>query len=68
MLIDGLSGNIGYEGLDLERIEAIYKCIIRISEEHQNRLQILVSDNTVPEEARAYVFAEFSDTNKLIPL
>lgn len=68
LLIDGLSGNIGYEGLDLERIEAIYKCIIRISEEHQNRLQILVSDNTVPEEARAYVFAEFSDTNKLIPL
>ena len=68
LLIDGLSGNIGYEGLDLERIEAIYNCIIRISEEHQNRLQIFVSDNTVPEEARAYVFAEFSDENKLIPL
>ena len=68
LLIDGLSGNIGYEGLDLERIEAIYNCIIRISEEHQNRLQIFVSDNTVPEDARAYIFAEFSDENKLIPL
>jgi energy-coupling factor transporter ATP-binding protein EcfA2 len=68
LLIDGLSGNIGYEGLDLERIEAIYSYIIRISQEYQNRLQIIVSDNTVPESAREYVFAEFSDDSKLIPL
>jgi len=68
LLIDGLSGNFGREGLDLERIKAIYKCIIRISEEHQDRLQIFVSDNSVPEEARAYIFAEFSDENKLIPI
>jgi hypothetical protein len=61
LLIDGLSGNIGYEGLDRERIEAIYAYIIRISQEHRNRLQIIVSDNTVPESAPAYVFAEFDD-------
>ncbi len=68
LLIDGLSGNIGYEGLDRERIEAIYSYIIQVSQEHQNRLQIIVSDNTVPESARAYVFAEFDDDRKLIPL
>ena len=68
LLIDGLSGNIGYEGLDRERIEAIYDYIIRISQEYQNRLQIIVSDNTVPENAREYIFAEFNDESKLIPL
>jgi DNA repair exonuclease SbcCD ATPase subunit len=68
LLIDGLSGNIGYEGLDRERIEAIYDYIIRVSQEHQNRLQVIVSDNTVPENAREYVFAEFNDENKLIPI
>jgi energy-coupling factor transporter ATP-binding protein EcfA2 len=68
LLIDGLSGNIGYEGLDRERIEAIYGYIIRVSQEHQNRLQIIVSDNTVPESAREYIFAEFNDESKLIPL
>ncbi len=68
LLIDGLSSNIGYDGPDLERIEAMYAYIIRISQQHQNRLQIIVSDNTVPEIAREYVFAEFNDENKLIPL
>jgi len=68
LLIDGLSGNIGYEGLDRERIEAIYSYLIRVSQEHQNRLQIIVSDNTVPESAHEYIFAEFNDESKLIPL
>ncbi|MEG4203453.1 hypothetical protein QUA20_05935 [Microcoleus sp. Pol7_A1] len=68
LLIDGLSGNIGYEGLDRERIEAIYRYIIRVSQAHQNRLQIIVSDNTVPERASEYIFANFNDENKLIPL
>jgi energy-coupling factor transporter ATP-binding protein EcfA2 len=68
LLIDGLSGNMGYEGLDRERIEAIYSCIIRIAEEHHDRLQIIVSDNTVPESAYPYVFAEFNDEDKLILL
>ena len=68
LIIDGLSGNLGYEGLDLERIEAIYAYIIRVSEEYQNRLQIIVSDNTVPESTRKYIVAEFNDENKLIPM
>jgi hypothetical protein len=68
LLIDGLSGKIGYEGLDRECIEAIYAYIIRISQEHRNRLQIIMSDNTVPESVRAYVFAEFDDDRKLILL
>jgi energy-coupling factor transporter ATP-binding protein EcfA2 len=68
LIIDGLSGNLGYEGLDLERIEAIYSYIVKISEEYKNRLQIIVSDNTVPENTRKYILAEFNDENKLIPL
>jgi energy-coupling factor transporter ATP-binding protein EcfA2 len=68
LLIDGLSGNIGYEGLDRERIEAIYSYIIQVSQEYQHRLQIIVSDNTVPESAHEYIFAQFNDESKLIPL
>jgi hypothetical protein len=67
LLIDGLSGNIGYEGLDRERIEAIYSYIIQVTQKYRNRLQIIVSDNTVPECAHKYIFAEFNDDNKLIP-
>ena len=68
LLIDGVSGNIGYEGLDRERIEAIYSYIIRVSQKYQHRLQIIVSDNTVPESAHEYIFAQFNDESKLIPL
>ncbi|MGK7904149.1 MAG: hypothetical protein AB4352_22620 [Hormoscilla sp.] len=68
LIIDGLSGNIGYEGLDLERIESIYNYLIRVSQDYVDRLQIIVSDNTVPEIAREYILAEFDDDNKLIPL
>lgn len=68
LLIDGLSGNIGHEGLDRERIEAIYRCIIRVSQEYEDCLQIIVSDNTVPEIAHEYILAEFNDESKLIPL
>jgi hypothetical protein len=68
LIIDGLSGNIGYEGLDLERIESIYNYLIRVNQEHIDRLQIIVSDNIVPEIAREYILAEFDDNNKLIPL
>jgi len=68
LLIDGLSGNMGYKNEDLRRIEAIYNYVIKISEEYQDQLQIIIADNTVPENARQYVFAEFDDNNKLIPL
>jgi hypothetical protein len=68
LLIDGLSDNIGYEGLDRERIEAMYSYIIQVTQKYRNRLQIIVSDNTVPECAHEYIFAEFNDDNKLIPL
>ncbi|OYQ67404.1 hypothetical protein B9G53_01245 [Pseudanabaena sp. SR411] len=68
LLIDGLSGNMGYKNEDLERIEAIYNYVIKISQEYRDQLQIIIADNTVPENARQYVFAEFDDNNKLIPL
>ena len=68
LLIDGLSGNMGYKNEDLKRIEAIYNYVIKISQEYQDQLQIIIADNTVPENARQYVFAEFDDNNKLIPM
>lgn len=68
LIIDGLSGNIGYEGLDLERIESVYNYLIQVAQEYIDCLQIIVSDNTVPEVAHDYLLAEFDEENKLIPL
>jgi len=66
LLIDGLSGNLGYEGLDLERIEAIYEYMIDIINSH-NDLQVIVADNTVPSNIKNFVNIEFDEANRLIP-
>jgi hypothetical protein len=67
LLVDGLTGNIGYEGLDMERVEAIYRLLIDLAAEHQGRLQIIVADNSTPHFARELMLAEFSEQDKLIP-
>lgn len=68
LLIDGLTGNIGYEGLDLERVEAIYKFLMNIAQQHGDELQIIVADNSVPSFAKDFLLYEFSDDDKLIPM
>lgn len=67
LLIDGLTGNMGYEGLDLERVEAIYEFLMEIVEGDNTNLQIIVADNSVPNFAKRYVLVEFTDEDKLIP-
>jgi energy-coupling factor transporter ATP-binding protein EcfA2 len=68
LFIDGLSDHFGDQDLDIERIQAMYNYLIKVSDEYQDRLQIIVADNTVPQNARKYIIAEFREEDKLIPL
>lgn len=68
ILIDGISGNLGYEGLDLDRIDAIYTYLAEVSTLYGDRLQIIATDNTVPDTAKHYVRVTLSEDDKLIPL
>ena len=65
LVIDGLSEHLGQEGLDPERLEAIYDLLIETSNTH-SELQIIVVDNEVPEEARPFVRLELSEEDRLI--
>jgi energy-coupling factor transporter ATP-binding protein EcfA2 len=67
LLIDGLTGNIGYEGLDLERVEAIYSLLSAVTADPTNNFQVIVADNSVPSEAKQFLLIEFTDEDKLIP-
>ncbi len=67
LFIDGLSEHLGEEGLDPQRLTAIYEYLIETSREIGTALQIIVIDNEVPEIAREYVRLELSDTERLIP-
>ena len=68
LFIDGLTGNMGYEGLDQERIESIYQFLISINKNFANQLQVIVVDNSVPNIAKEFVKVELNEENKLIPM
>ena len=65
LIIDGLSEHLGQEGLDPERLEAIYDLLIETSQTH-SELQVVVVDNEVPEKARSFVCLELSEEDRLI--
>lgn len=67
LLIDGVSNNLGKEGLDDIRVDAVYDYLIEVAEKYQDRLQIIVADNTVPERAREYIRIRFTEDERLIP-
>ena len=65
LVIDALSEHLGHEGLDPERLEAIYDLLIETSQTH-SELQVIVVDNEVPKEARSFVRLELSEDDRLI--
>src|SRR5207248_384339 len=68
LFIDGLSGNIGHEGLDRERVEAVYEYLRSVSDRAADLLQVIVVDNDVPESVRSFVRLQLSDDDRLIPV
>ena len=67
LIVDGLSEHLGKEGLDPERLEAVYEYLVDISNHLGDRLQIIVVDNEVPTLARPFIRLELSETDRLIP-
>ena len=65
LIIDGLSEHLGQEGLDPQRLEAIYELLIETSNTN-SELQVIVVDNEVPEKARPFVRLELSEEDRLI--
>lgn len=67
LLIDGITANIGHEGLDWERVERIFNYLIFLSEFEGDKLQVIVSENSIPENANDFVRVRLSEDEKLIP-
>ncbi|MFC1944619.1 hypothetical protein ACFLX5_03915 [Chloroflexota bacterium] len=66
LFIDGLTANVGQEGLDMERIIAVYRILSEISEKLGDRLQIIAADSHIPREAEQYVRIRMSEDDRLI--
>ena len=67
LIVDGLSEHLGEEGLDPDRLEAVYEYLIALSHRLGDRLQVIVVDNEVPASARPFIRLELSETDRLIP-
>ncbi len=68
LLMDGVSANLGDQGLDQERVDAVYDYLLELGQEHADRLQIIVADNNVPRNAASKVRLRLSEEDKLIPV
>lgn len=68
LIIDGISSNVGHEGVDLERLRKMYASLLHIATEHVDRLQIIVTDNDSPPVEGIYRPLELSDTDRLVPM
>ncbi|MDT0615969.1 hypothetical protein [Streptomyces lancefieldiae] len=67
LIIDGISSNVGHEGVDLERLRKMYASLLRTATEHVDRLQIIVTDNDSPPIDGIHRPLELSDTDRLVP-
>ena len=67
LFIDGLTANLGHQGEDLNRVRGLYEDLMRISDEYGRDLQLIVSDNDVPDYAASAIVEEFTEANRLIP-
>ncbi|MYS09758.1 hypothetical protein GTW71_25745 [Streptomyces sp. SID6041] len=67
LIIDGISSNVGHEGVDLERLRKMYATLLEVATEHIDQLQIIVTDNDSPPIDGIYRALELSDTDRLVP-
>lgn len=67
LIIDGISSNVGHEGIDLERLRKMYATLLETATEHVDRLQIIVTDNDSPPIDGIHRALELSDTDRLVP-
>lgn len=66
LMIDNITKNVGTEDFDWARVEALFSCLISLSEARGNDLQIVVGSNDVPDDAERFVRAHLSQEDLLI--
>jgi hypothetical protein len=67
LFIDGPTSNVGHEGLDRERVEAVYAYLVEMSNRYGEDLQIIVADNDIPSFAEQFVRVRLSEDDPAIP-
>lgn len=70
LILDGLSANAGKEGFDADRLSDMYRLLISVSEQYEDRLQVIAVDNAIPEfaavELADRIVLTLSQTDRLI--
>ncbi|MFB8073557.1 hypothetical protein [Streptomyces californicus] len=67
LIIDGISSNVGHEGVDLERLRKMYSTLLETATEYVDRLQIIVTDNDSPPIDGIHRALKLSDADRLVP-
>jgi len=70
LVLDGLSANAGFEGFDQDRVNDVYRLLVRVADEYEGRLQIVAVDNELPGrmylELSKYIILTLTQRDRLI--
>ncbi|MEV5880738.1 hypothetical protein AB0L75_42520 [Streptomyces sp. NPDC052101] len=67
LIVDGISSNVGHEGVDPERLRKMCATMLDTANEHIDRLQIIVTDNDSPPIDGIHRALGLPDTDRLVP-
>lgn len=69
LAIDGITKNVGRDEYDQARVNAVFDTLLSLSEQHGDRLQIIVAANDVPAAVdERHIVLRLSADDRLIPL
>jgi predicted nuclease with TOPRIM domain len=67
LVLDGISSQLGHEGFDRERLDALYALLLEFATENADKLQVIVADNDEMVGLESYVRLRLTETDRLIP-
>ncbi|MGI8311787.1 hypothetical protein [Saccharopolyspora hattusasensis] len=67
LVIDGVSSNVGHEGIDLVRLKNMYRELLNAATNHVDELQIIVVDNDLPPVEGVHIALQLSDIERFVP-
>jgi hypothetical protein len=68
LMIDAIQKNVGRDEYDTQRVESVFRELVKLGEDLGDELQVIVAANDVPAFATDRVVLQLSENDRLVPM